>query len=151
MIKLKKDSEKNAVFSSISSVTQLCLTPRDPMDCSPPDSSTHGIFQARVLEWGATAFSVWCIRQCLILWKWQKGVRGRISHRSPFFSLCSSACPYLCVKEANCPVSWSPATLWAHKGGVTVPCSLLLPLWANSLTEDNVSLLRSMLMAIANT
>ena len=29
----------------------------DPMDCSPPGSSIHGIFQARVLEWGAIAFS----------------------------------------------------------------------------------------------
>ena len=34
-----------------------CPTLRDPMDCSPPGSSTHGIFQARVLEWGAIAFS----------------------------------------------------------------------------------------------
>ena len=32
-------------------------TPSDPMDCSLPGSSTHGIFQARVLEWGAIAFS----------------------------------------------------------------------------------------------
>ena len=39
-------------------VTQSCPTPIDPMDCSPPGSSTHGIFQARVLEWGAIAFSV---------------------------------------------------------------------------------------------
>ena len=38
-------------------VTQLCLTLRDPMDCSPPGSSIHGIFQARVLEWVAIAFS----------------------------------------------------------------------------------------------
>ena len=38
-------------------VTQLCLTLRDPMDCSLPGSSTHGILQARVLEWGATALS----------------------------------------------------------------------------------------------
>ena len=38
-------------------VTQLCLTLRDPMDCSLPGSSIHGIFQARVLEWGAIAFS----------------------------------------------------------------------------------------------
>ena len=38
-------------------VTQLCPTPSDPMDCSPPGSSIHGIFQARVLEWGAIAFS----------------------------------------------------------------------------------------------
>ena len=36
-------------------VTQSCLTLSDPMDCSPPDSSIHGIFQARVLEWGAIA------------------------------------------------------------------------------------------------
>jgi len=35
---------------------QSCLTLRDPMDCSPPGSSIHGIFQARVLEWVASAF-----------------------------------------------------------------------------------------------
>ena len=35
---------------------QSCLTLRDPMDCSPPGSSVHGIFQARVLEWSAIAF-----------------------------------------------------------------------------------------------
>ena len=40
-----------------SEVAQLCLTLRDPMDCSLPGSSIHGIFQARVLEWGAIAFS----------------------------------------------------------------------------------------------
>ena len=38
-------------------VAQSCPTPSDPMDCSPPGSSIHGIFQARVLEWGAIAFS----------------------------------------------------------------------------------------------
>ena len=42
---------------SQSEVTQLCPTLRDPMDCSLPGSSIHGIFQARVLEWGAIAFS----------------------------------------------------------------------------------------------
>jgi len=41
---------------SESEVTQSCLTLSDPMDCGPPGSSIHGIFQARVLEWGATAF-----------------------------------------------------------------------------------------------
>ena len=40
-----------------SEVAQPCLTLSNPMDCSPPDSSIHGIFQARVLEWGAIAFS----------------------------------------------------------------------------------------------
>ena len=43
---------------SESEVAQLCLTLSDPMDCSPPGSSIHGIFQARVLEWGAIAFSM---------------------------------------------------------------------------------------------
>ena len=42
---------------SESEVTQSCLTLSNPMDCSPPGSSIHGIFQARVLEWGAIAFS----------------------------------------------------------------------------------------------
>ena len=42
---------------SESEITQLYLTLSDPMDCSPPGSSVHGIFQARVLEWGAIAFS----------------------------------------------------------------------------------------------
>ena len=40
-----------------SEVAQSCLTLCDPMDCSPPGSSIHGIFQARVLEWGAISFS----------------------------------------------------------------------------------------------
>ena len=40
-------------------VTQLHPTRSDPMDCSLPGSSIHGIFQARVLEWGAVAFSVY--------------------------------------------------------------------------------------------
>ena len=43
---------------SESEVTQLCLTLSDPIDCSLPGSSIHGIFQARVLEWGAIAFSM---------------------------------------------------------------------------------------------
>ena len=46
-MKVKRESE----------VTHSCLTPSDPMDCSLPGSSSHGIFQTRVLEWGAIAFS----------------------------------------------------------------------------------------------
>ena len=42
---------------SESEVAQLCPTVRDPMNCSLPGSPVHGIFQARVLEWGAIAFS----------------------------------------------------------------------------------------------
>ena len=46
-VKVKSESE----------VTQSCPTLSDPMDCSLPGSSIHGVFQARVLEWGAIAFS----------------------------------------------------------------------------------------------
>ena len=46
-MKVKRESE----------ATQSCLTLSDPMDGSPPGSSVHGIFQARVLEWGAIAFT----------------------------------------------------------------------------------------------
>ena len=42
---------------SESEVAQSCPTLSDPLDCSLPGSSAHGIFQARVLEWGAIAFS----------------------------------------------------------------------------------------------
>ena len=48
---------------SESEVTQSCLTLHDPMDCSLPGSSIHGIFQVRVLEWGAIAFSNVYIRE----------------------------------------------------------------------------------------
>ena len=41
---------------SESEVAQSCPTLSNPMDCSPPGSSVHGILQARVLEWGAIAF-----------------------------------------------------------------------------------------------
>ena len=41
---------------SESEVTQSCPTLRDPMDCSLPGSSAHGISQARILEWGAIVF-----------------------------------------------------------------------------------------------
>ena len=45
------------MHKSESEVAQSCPTVSDPMDCSPPGSSVHGIFQARVLEWGAITFS----------------------------------------------------------------------------------------------
>ena len=58
---------------SESEVAQLCPTVCDPMDCSPPGSSTQGIFQARVLEWGAIAFSM----QSLSSYQWYFFCRTR--------------------------------------------------------------------------
>ena len=51
---------------SESEVAQLCLTLRDPVDCSLPGSSAHGIFQARVLEWGAIAFPITFMGACYV-------------------------------------------------------------------------------------
>ena len=45
------------MHESESEVVQSCPTLSDPMDCSPPGSPVYGVFQARVLEWGAIAFS----------------------------------------------------------------------------------------------
>ena len=52
-----KFSSLSLLFKT-SEVTQSCLTLCDPMDCSLPGSSVHGIFQARVLEWGAPHLSL---------------------------------------------------------------------------------------------
>ena len=49
--------------NSESEVAQSCLTLRDPIDCSLPGSSSHGIVQARVLDWVAIAFSTTLYRQ----------------------------------------------------------------------------------------
>ena len=51
-MKVKSDSE----------APQSCPTLSDPMDCSLPGSSIHGIFQAKLLEWGAIAFSIMTIK-----------------------------------------------------------------------------------------
>ena len=52
---------------SESKVSQLSPTLSDPMDCSLPGSSIHGILQARVLEWGAIAFSAVCVCVCVCI------------------------------------------------------------------------------------
>ena len=70
MIFLLEPLEQNKIESE-REVAQLSLTISDPVDCSPPGSSVHGIFQARVLEWVAIAFSCNCIvihQFKLLLW-----------------------------------------------------------------------------------
>ena len=65
---------------SESEVAQSCPTLSDPMDCSPPGSSVCGFFQARVLEWGAIAFSetLWCsFAYYCRLYKWSHIVHTR--------------------------------------------------------------------------
>ena len=69
-MKMKRESE----------VAQLCLTLSDPMDCCLPGSSIHGIFQARVLEWGAIAFSsfIWLLMQLTHAAFWKENMEKYI-------------------------------------------------------------------------
>ena len=57
------------MHESESEFAQLGPTPSDPMDCRLPGSSIHGIFQARVLEWGAIAFSILIPMFSIKYWK----------------------------------------------------------------------------------
>ena len=57
-IPVAMDAQYYIAAAAAAESLQSCPTLCDPMDCSPPGSSIHGIFRARVLEWGAIAFSV---------------------------------------------------------------------------------------------
>ena len=65
---------------SESEVTQSCPPLRNPVDCSLPGSSVHGIFQARVLEWGATAFSGKRATSTLLFKATSKNVKGSFTY-----------------------------------------------------------------------
>ena len=87
--------------TSESEVTQSCPTLCDPMDCSLPGSSVHGIFQARVLEWGAIAFSNDQPRQHI------KKQRHYFANKGPSsqgygFSVVMYGCESWTIKKAEC-------------------------------------------------
>ena len=63
-----------------SEVAQSCPTLSDPMDCSPPGSSIHGILQARVLEWGAIALKSSQRIKILMLKEKKTNHFGHLSH-----------------------------------------------------------------------
>ena len=65
-----------------SEAAQSCLTFSDPMDCSLPGSSIHGIFQARVMEWGAIAFSTRCGTRAQSPWHVRSSWPGDRTHVS---------------------------------------------------------------------
>ena len=75
---------------SESEVAQLCPTLSDPMDCSPPGRSVHGIFQAGVLEWGAIAFS----QYSLVLGNFKAKILLMLNVE---FSAGNTICPYFFV------------------------------------------------------
>ena len=70
-------------------VTQSCPTPSDSMDCSLPGSSVHGIFQARVLERGAIAFSD--LHVSSILKMWNRVIKAVLESFSANSNICVSS------------------------------------------------------------
>ena len=83
-MKVKKESE----------VTQSCPTVSNPVDCSLPDSSVHGIFQARVLEWVAIAFSSHHLRRPEIKSRYRNSYKNphSVPERTPFKRKSSNRC-----------------------------------------------------------
>ena len=97
-VKVKSESE----------VVQSCLTLSDPMDCSLTGSSIHGIFQAKVLEWSAIAFSVLEYRRSIMLWWFQVDSKGTqlsytwvhsLPNSSPIFKMKRYKWTYLQIRE----------------------------------------------------
>ena len=96
-MKVKRESE----------VAQSCPTLSDPMDCSLPGSSIHGIFQARVLEWVAIAFSN--------AWKWKVKVKS-LSH------VWLLATPWTAAFQAPLSMGFSRQEYWS---GVPLPSTII--------------------------
>ena len=102
-------------MKSESEVDQSYLTLLDPMDCSLPGSSIHGIFQARVLEWGAIAFS----QEYTEIYKKDlhdpDNCDGMITHLEPDI--------------LQCEVKWALGSITTNKasGGDGIPAELFLP------------------------
>ena len=106
---------------SESEVAQLCLTLSNPMDCSLPGSSIHGIFQATVLEWGAIAFSLpgqayIFIHKLLTLDRFLTANRMRLFFF--FFNI------YLSVLDLSCTCR---VFVVAHGLSCSMPCRILVP------------------------
>ena len=81
---------------SESEVAQSCRTLRDPMDCSLPGSSIHGIFQARVLEWDAIAFSA---THLYLVGYFTASLWGQLLERG---AVCVCVCDSVVWKEEPC-------------------------------------------------
>ena len=75
---------------SESEVAQLCPTLCNPIDCSPPGSPIHGILQARVLEWGAIAFSMG-LNKCVMAYTPHRIIQCLHYPKNPLCSACSSS------------------------------------------------------------
>ena len=98
-------------MKSESEVTQSCPTLREPMDCSLPGSSVHGIFQARVLEWGAISI-IWSIGWTVwgeisffskVSWERLFWPSGRNAKPAPSRAVCSNQAGVGASSITSCP------------------------------------------------
>ena len=105
---------------SESEVAQLCPTFSDPMDCSLPGSSIHGIFQARVLEWVAIAFSE------LFLYDFLKTFFPHIYRTHLYLLLYTEL--YIWLFDHH-PAMSKPLTIW-----ITTNCRKFLKRWEYQTT-----------------
>ena len=100
-----------AAAAAASKSLQSCPTLSDRMDCSPPGSSIHGIFQARVLEWGVIAF-FWA---CLVPYFSKNPVKSQFSHNPLssiiWSSLVTDQIPYTYVQLVNLCERWREFTI----------------------------------------
>ena len=134
-------------LQSESEVTQSCPTLHDPMDCSLPGSSIHGIFQARAPEWVIIAFSICKANLILSRLQWAKGyiwtkeisafphlslsaTQTLITH-NVWFPVSLEVHTFLCLLCTSCHLQevWFPAT---HSSGHFF-CSCSLPACCNSI------------------
>ena len=117
---------------SESEVAQSCLTLHDPLDCSLPGSSTHGIFHARVLEWGAIAFSIkyatgplsifflltlFYQLKCLIFFIFSENIHW-LAH---YVYMCLCVC--VCVSHSVMSDSCDPMDCVPHQAPLSMECS----------------------------
>ena len=123
---------------SESEVTQSCQTLCDPMDCRIPGSSVHGIFQARVLEWGTIAFS-WCVR-----WVQLSGSLSILWHCLSLelewkhvFQSCGHCCIFQICWHIECnSFTASSFRIWNSSTGIP---SLPLPLFVVMLPKAHLT------------
>ena len=125
---------------SKSEVTQSCLSVRNPVDWSLPGSSVHGVFQARVLEWVAIAFSESSILQEKKKKEWQRLASGSWNHSFFLFLLPTS---YTTLPS----LLWTVMAQWLSSGQCnmatplqvcTIKFSLLLILYSLSLSSSYI-------------
>ena len=126
---------------SESEAAQSCPTLSDPMDCSPPGSSVHGIFKARVLEWGAIALSAWSSQKKEKATAWESSALGeppRLSDRSVAAGGDRRRDGTLASPFSHLPVSSEPLSLlksrWKPVWGGSFACSPSLPRTAEHST-----------------